>query len=84
MLILKTQTIMDAQTQKKLVEAIAKEFECEPGTIVPDAVVWETLGLDSLRVLDLFVLIEEVCGVKVKCLMSLKNATFRSLFEQIV
>ncbi len=40
-------------TLDRLIELSARRFEVEPGSIAPDADVFESLGIDSVQVLEL-------------------------------
>jgi len=51
---------------EKVNELLVDEFEVERDTIAPDAILKDTLGLDSLDYVDLVVLIESNFGFKVK------------------
>ena len=42
-----------ANTLQRLIELSAKRFEVEPASIAPDADVFESLGIDSVQVLEL-------------------------------
>ena len=42
-----------ADTLSRLIELSARRFKVEPGVIVPDADVFESLGIDSVQVLEL-------------------------------
>ncbi|MCQ2202892.1 MAG: phosphopantetheine-binding protein [Bacteroidales bacterium] len=51
------------EMQKKLIEMLAEEFEVEATDIKPEDPLMETLGLDSLDMIDVAVLIEKNFGV---------------------
>ena len=51
-------------------EVLAEEFEVEEGVMTPEAPLKETLGLDSLDLVDVVVLVEENFGV------TLRNSDF--------
>ncbi len=59
-----------AEIIAKANEILACEFEVEESVITPEAPLKETLGLDSLDLVDVVVLIEENFGV------TLKNSDF--------
>lgn len=56
----------DADLIEKVNDLLVDEFEVERDTITPDAVLKDTLGLDSLDYVDLVVVIESNFGFKVK------------------
>jgi acyl carrier protein len=51
---------------EKVNDLLIEEFEVERATIQPEAVLKDTLGLDSLDYVDLVVVIESNFGFKVK------------------
>lgn len=57
-------------TKEELIEktkvVLAEEFEIEEINIVPDASLKDTLGLDSLDLVDVVVLIEQNFGITLK------------------
>ncbi len=53
------------ELRKKISSAIAEEFEKKEELFEPDAILKETLELDSLSLVDLVALVEEVTGVSV-------------------
>lgn len=56
----------EADLIEKVNDLLVDEFEVERDTITPDAVLKDTLGLDSLDYVDLVVVIESNFGFKVK------------------
>lgn len=56
----------DVELIEKVNTLLVDEFEVERDTITPDAVLKDTLGLDSLDYVDLVVVIESNFGFKVK------------------
>ncbi len=55
---------MDSNEKKdKLIELLAEEFEVDPSGISMDDPLMQTLGLDSLDMIDVAVLIEKNFGV---------------------
>ncbi len=56
----------DVEIIEKVNDLLVDEFEVERDTIAPDAILKDTLGLDSLDYVDLVVLIESNFGFKVK------------------
>jgi len=45
---------------------MAEEFELEPEQLVPDATLFDALGLDSLDAVDMVVAMEKEFGVKMR------------------
>lgn len=43
---------------------LAKEFELDPAKIVPDATLYEDLGLDSLDAVDIVVVLQKTFGIR--------------------
>ena len=67
----------------KINEALAEEFEVEMSDITPDAEIKETLALDSLSLVDMVALIENMFGVKLKGQEIASIKTFESLYDFI-
>lgn len=51
---------------RRLQSIFIKEFELEPEQLVPEATLFDDLGLDSLDAVDMVVALEKEFGVKVK------------------
>lgn len=64
-------------------EAMAEEFEIELGDITPDAIIKDTLDIDSLGLVDLVALIESLFGVKIQNTEIASIQTFRDLYDYI-
>jgi len=47
-------------------DVLAKEFECDPASLVPEARLFEDLDLDSIDAVDLVVRLQNQTGLKVK------------------
>lgn len=45
-------------------EAFANEFEIEEGKLVPEADIRDTLGLDSLDIVDMIIVLEQAFACK--------------------
>lgn len=62
---------------------LAEEFEIEESNITPDAVIYDTLMLDSLSLVDLIGIVQTKYGVLIKKeeLPSIK--TFENLYDYI-
>lgn len=63
--------------------AIAEEFEIELTDITPDASIKETLELDSLSLLDLVSVVNNVTGCKINGTEVSHIATFADLYAHI-
>lgn len=68
----------------KVNEALAEEFEIEVSDITPDANIKETLQLDSLGLVDMVALIENLFGVEIKGQDITSVKTFNSLYDFIL
>jgi len=68
---------------QELNEAIAEEFELEVEQITPEALVRETLSLDSLSMLDLITVVSDVTGLKLKGQDVVQIKTFGELYAFI-
>lgn len=51
------------EIMEKATVVLAEEFEVEESAIIPEASLKETLGLDSLDLVDVVVLVEQHFGV---------------------
>ncbi len=51
------------EIKEKATVVLAEEFEVEESAIIPEASLKETLGLDSLDLVDVVVLVEQHFGV---------------------
>ncbi len=71
----------DAELIEKVNTLLVDEFEVERDTISPDAVLKDTLGLDSLDYVDLVVVIESNFGFKVKPEDFVGIVTFRDFYD---
>jgi hypothetical protein len=60
---------------------LADEFEIEESMITPDASLKETLGLDSLDLVDVVVLVEQHFGVTLSGPDFAGIATFKDFYE---
>lgn len=54
---------MDTALKVKVNRVLAEEFEIDEAVITPDASLKDTLGLDSLDLVDVVVLIDQNFGV---------------------
>ena len=60
---------------------LAEEFEVEEANIVPDADLKETLGLDSLDLVDVVVLVEQNFNVTLTSQTFIGIVTFKDFYE---
>jgi acyl carrier protein len=74
-------------TKKEIIAKVncflAKEFEIDETTISPDAILRDTLGLDSLDYVDLVVIIESNFNIKVQQSDFRNIITFGDLYDYI-
>ncbi len=68
---------------KQINEVLAEEFEVEVSDITADANIKETLGLDSLSLVDMVALIESTFGVKIQGTEVGTIKTFQNLYDFI-
>ena len=61
--------------------AIAEEFEIDVKSITPEAKMKEVLELDSLSLLDLVIVVENVTGVKIKGTEVSHLVTFEDMYN---
>ncbi|HNP49906.1 MAG TPA: phosphopantetheine-binding protein [Bacteroidia bacterium] len=69
---------------EKINEFLTEEFEVEPEKITPDAVLKDTLGLDSLDYIDLVVVIESNFSFKVKPEDFVGIVTFQNFYDYVI
>jgi acyl carrier protein len=68
----------------KINEALAEEFEVEISTIVPEANIRETLDIDSLGLVDMVALVENMFGIKIHANGIASILTFENLYDYII
>ena len=56
----------DAEIFQRIRSIFIEEFELEPELLLPEATLFDDLGLDSLDAVDMVVALEKEFGVKVK------------------
>lgn len=66
---------------EKATVVLAEEFEVEEGDITPDASLKDTLGLDSLDLVDVVVLVEQHFGVTLAGPDFVGVVTFKDFYE---
>lgn len=67
----------------KVNSVLAEEFEVEESVITPDAIVKDTLSLDSLSLVDLVALIQYTYKIKIPAEDLPKIKTFSDLYDYI-
>ncbi len=74
-------------TKEEIIEKVnpllAEEFEVEESDITPDAVIYDTLELDSLSLVDLVAVIEHAFKVKIPAADLPTVKTFQDLYNYI-
>lgn len=66
---------------EKATIVLAEEFEIETSVITPDASLKETLGLDSLDLVDVVVLVEQNFGITLTGPDFVGIVTFKDFYE---
>lgn len=75
----------DEQIGQKIIDTVAEEFELDPAQLIPEATLYEDLGLDSLDAVDLVVSMEKAFGVKLANEEAIKSVrTVGDLHELII
>jgi acyl carrier protein len=72
------------QIIEKINEFLVEEFEVDAAKIQPDAVLKDTLELDSLDYVDLVVVIESNFGFKVKGEDFIGIVTFQHFYDYVI
>ena len=67
----------------KVKSTLAEEFEVEETVITDDAVIYDTLQLDSLSLVDLVAVIQYTLKVKIPVEDLPKVKTFKDLYDYI-
>ena len=65
----------------KATEVLAEEFEIDATEITPEASLKDTLGLDSLDLVDVVVLVEQHFGVTLSAPDFLGVVTFENFYD---
>ena len=68
---------------EKVTETLAEEFEVEQEVITPDAVIYDTLQLDSLSLVDLVAVVQYTFKVKIPVADLPSVKTFNDLYDYI-
>ena len=68
---------------EKVIETLSEEFEVEQDVITPDAVIYDTLQLDSLSLVDLVAVVQYTFKVKIPVADLPSVKTFNDLYDYI-
>lgn len=68
---------------EKVIETLSEEFEVEQEVIIPDAVIYDTLQLDSLSLVDLVAVVQYTFKVKIPVADLPSVKTFNDLYDYI-
>lgn len=68
---------------EKVIETLSDEFEVEQNVITPDAVIYDTLQLDSLSLVDLVAVVQHTFKVKIPVADLPSVKTFNDLYDYI-
>ena len=68
---------------EKVISTLSEEFEVEQEVITPDAVIYDTLQLDSLSLIDLVAVVQYTFKVKIPVADLPSVKTFNDLYDYI-
>ena len=68
---------------EKVISTLSEEFEVEQELITPDAVIYDTLQLDSLSLVDLVAVVQYTFKVKITVADLPSVKTFNDLYDYI-
>ena len=68
---------------EKVASTLSEEFEVEQEVITPEAVIYDTLQLDSLSLVDLFAVVQYAFKVKIPVADLPSVKTFNDLYDYI-
>ena len=68
---------------EKVAETLSEEFEVDQEVITPDAVIYDTLELDSLSLVDLVAVVQYTFKVKIPVADLPSVKTFNDLYDYI-
>ena len=68
---------------EKVISTLSEEFEVEQELITPDAVIYDTLQLDSLSLVDLVAVVQYTLKVKIPVADLPSVKTFNDLYDYI-
>ena len=74
---------MENNSKQRFIAAIVDKFEIEESDIVPEGVIREVLDIDSLGIVDLLIIVEEVFGLRLRSENLANIITFRDMFDVI-
>jgi acyl carrier protein len=60
------QSMNDNEIYQQMINVLAEEFELEEERLVPEATLFDELGLDSLDAVDMIVAMEKAFGFKMR------------------
>ena len=69
---------------EKLNNALADEYEVPISEILPESDIWQTLNLDSMRAMQIIIIIKQLFGVLIKPHVLQRMVTFADLYELIL
>ena len=68
---------------EQVISTLSEEFEVEQEVITPDAVIYDTLQLDSLSLVDLVAVVQYTFKVKIPVADLPSVKTFNDLYDYI-
>lgn len=71
------------EIEQKVNGILADEFDVEESTLLPDANIRETLGLDSLSLVDLVALVQQAYKITIPVAELRNIETFNNLYDYI-
>lgn len=69
---------------EKVITALSEEFDVAPEVITPDAIIYDTLQLDSLSAVEMLSVLKYTFGVSIPMADLPGIKTFDSLYDYIV
>lgn len=67
----------------KINNDIAEEYEVPINAITPDAEIWQTLQLDSMRALQIIIIVKRLFGILIPPRHLPRLTTFQTLYDYI-
>ena len=78
-------SITEENIYQRVNSIFIEEFELEPDQLVPEATLYDDLGLDSLDAVDMVVALEKEFGVKMKDEASIRSVrTLDDLYKLLL
>lgn len=68
---------------EKVISALSEEFDVAPEVITPDAIIYDTLQLDSLSAVEMLSVLKYTFGVRIPMSDLPGIKTFDSLYDYI-